>query len=287
MIPPSDSPFVKNLTLPPSRPAFSLVELMVVLGVVTFLAAVSAGVYQKMTAQGRALREVQAGRRLIAAYLTHAAENNGTYLPGMDFTVGKIWFEPYQRDVTIMHAANRYPFRLAPYLDYELRGSILVNALSTQINTMAKPGTAMHDYVVSAFPTFGINYYFVGGCVSGTPAAPVLTYPGDCTSRSGQTTKPLLVFASGGTTDGVKRVEGFNILTPPRLYAETWSTAEWSEKEDPGLHGNIDARHGGRAVCAFLDGSVRLHRIAELRDMRLWNRRAAEADDPSYTLPME
>jgi prepilin-type processing-associated H-X9-DG protein len=150
---------------------------------------------------------------------------------------------------------------------------------------MAAAGTPMHDYVVSAFPAFGINYYFVGGCVSGTADAPSLIYPNECISRMAQGGSGILVFASGGTTDGITRVDGFNILTPPSLYGPSWSSTPWARNSDPGLYGNVDARHDGKAVCVFLDGSVKLLGIQELRDMRLWNRNAAEQGNRDYTVP--
>ncbi len=262
-----------------------MVELLVSIGITSILVAAALGAYSSVMAKCRTIRETQAGKNLITAYLAHASENDGSYLPGMDFTVSRIWFQPYNRDVTIMHAANRYPFRLAPYLGYKLNGTILVNETGKHVDKVATPGTPMHDYVVSAFPTFGINYYFVGGCLNGPAASPSLAFPQECTSRMSQGGKSLLVFASGGTTDGTTRVEGFNILTPPRLYASNWSSGDWRKNEDPGLHGNIDARHNGRAICVFLDGSIRQLSINDLRDMRLWNRNAAERDNPDYTVP--
>lgn len=255
-------------------------------GIAIVLATASIGAFQGVMSKCRALREVQAGKNLIAAYNIHAAENNGTYLPGMDFTVSRIWFQPYNRDITIMHASNRYPFRLAPYFGYQLNGTILVNDTGRHVDKVATPGTPMHDYVVSAFPNFGINYYFVGGCLTGSVANPTMTFPAEVTTRASQA-KSILVFATAGTTDGNTRIEGYNILTPPRLYGSSWSGQDWVKNEDPGLHGNVDARHNGKAVCVFLDGSIRMQSIKELRDMRLWNRNAAEQNDPNYVIPAD
>jgi type II secretory pathway pseudopilin PulG len=270
---------------PRSEAAFTLIELMSVVGISLVLLAVSVGAISKVNSQGKMAREIAAGRNLISAYHAYAADNDGRYLPGMDFTVSKVWFEPYGRDISMMHAANRYPFRLAPYFNYSLKGTVFVNDIEKQIAKIANPGSSMHDYVVSAFPTFGINYYFVGGCVTGTAASPSLMYPGDCVSRQGMADRgSLLVFASGGSTDGSVRVEGYNILTPPRLFSSNWSSSPWSKGGDPGLHGNVDARYDGKAVCVFLDGSVQLKTIEELRDMRLWSRIAAENNDPDYQI---
>jgi type II secretory pathway pseudopilin PulG len=268
-----------------SDAAFTLIELMSVVGISLVLLAVSVGAISKATSQGKMAREIGAGKNLLTAFHSYAADNDGRYLPGMDFTVSKVWFEPYNRDISMMHAANRYPFRLAPYFNYSLKGTVFVNDNEKQIARMAAPGSSMHDYVVSAFPAFGINYIFVGGCVTGAPGAPALQYANDCISRQGMADKSsLLVFASGGSTDGSIRVEGYNILTPPQVYASNWSQNSWSKGSDPALFGNVDARYDGKAVCVFLDGSVQLKTIEELRDMRLWSRAAAENDDPNYQI---
>ena len=267
----------------PQPSGFSLTEILVTSGIIAVLALAGAGACQSILSKRAKVQELAAGKTLITAYLTCAADNDGRYLPGMDFSVNKIAFPPENREVTVMHAANRYPFRLAPYFEYQLEGTVLLSGNREHIAKIAKPGTPMHDYVVSAFPSFGINYYFVGGCLNGTGG---LTYPNECVSRTAQGGGSLLVFASGGATDGMTRVEGFNILTPPQLYAAAWSGIAWKKGSDPGLYGNVDARHEGKAVCAFLDGSVRLLSIEELRDMQLWNRNAAEQKDPAYTIPL-
>jgi len=44
----------------------------------------------------------------------------------------------------------------------------------------------------------------------------------------------------------------------------------------------VDGRFDGKAVCVFLDGSVRVLSIDELRDMRFWSRNAALENNPNY-----
>jgi prepilin-type N-terminal cleavage/methylation domain-containing protein/prepilin-type processing-associated H-X9-DG protein len=278
---PDDGRDMKSLHRVPS--GFTLLEVLVTAGLVLILALAGAGACRNLLNKRARIQELAAGKNLITAYLAHAADNDGRYLPGMDFSMNKVAFPPENRDVTVMHAANRYPFRLAPYFEYRLDGTILLGGNRKHIGKLAKPGTPMFDYIVSAFPAFGINYYFVGGCVTGVGG---LTYPDECVTRASQGAGRLLVFASGGATDGITRVEGFNILTPPQLYGPAWSQTAWKKNSDPGLYGNVDARHDGKAVCVFLDGSIRLLDIEELRDMRLWNRHAAEQDNPGYTIPL-
>lgn len=261
--------------------AFSMVEILVSVAVIAVLCGVGAGVYQGAMQKTRLAREVTAGKNLISAYQLYAADKDGQYMPGMDFSVNKVLFEPENRTISMIHVANRYPFRLAPYFSSKLDGTILVNDNGKQIEKTAKRGSGMYDYQVSAFPAFGINYYFVGGCIS---AKGELTWPAECTDRVGKANSSPLVFATGGTGRDDNRYDGYNILTPPRTTGQNWSAAKWKENLDPGNFGNVDARHDGKAVCVYLDGSIRLQTIDELRDMRLWSRNAAAQDNPNYQI---
>jgi prepilin-type N-terminal cleavage/methylation domain-containing protein len=262
-----------NVRLPVGeRGGFSLIEVLVSVGVIAILAAAGAGVVQHCTGKGKMIREISAGKNLINAYQMAAADGDGRYLPGMDYTVNKVWFEPEKREISTTHVANRYPYRLAPYFDYRLEGTILVNENKKQIDKIfAGP------YGISTFPAFGINYYYVGGLVTGTGD---VMLSDDCLTRTGHGLGSILVFASGGTGT----VDGYNILTPPRIYGQNWSTSAWSENADPGNWGNVDARYEGKAVCVFLDGSIRMLSIDELKDMRLWSKNAAMTDDPNYSI---
>lgn len=257
-----------------------MIELVAVMGITLVLATLTFGAYQNFCTKGKMTREISAGKNLITAYQTYAAENDGNYLPGMDMTVTTLTL-PSGKKLTPAHVCQRYPYRLAPYFDYQMKGTVLVNDNESQIK---KTVGSMYEYGVSAFPAFGINYRFVGGYVSASSSGPSLQYPDECLSRASQAGKPLLVFASGGVQDSATKVDGYNILTPPNFTGKNWSSAVWSKDSDPGIFGNVDARYDGKAVCVYSDGSVKLQAIADLRDMRLWSRNAAERDDPDYTV---
>lgn len=251
--------------------AFSLVEILATVSIIGVLGTIGVAAFNGAANQSRMAREVAAGRNLVAAYQAAAADNNGRYLPGMDSSVSRVWFEPEQRYISMVHVPNRYPYRLAPYFDYKLEGTILVNDSKKQIERVIKG-----EYGISAFPTFGINYYFVGGAVSRTGS---VAYQNECLTHTAGSTS-ILVFASGGSGE----IDGYNILTPPRLQGTNWSNSPWRDNLDPGIFGNVDARYKGKAVCVFLDGSVRMLSIEELRDMRLWSKNAAFDDNPDYTI---
>lgn len=257
---------------------FTLLEVMVTVGILLGLAAISYPVAQSCINRGRLAAEIAGARRVAAAWISHAAENNQAILPG------------YQMDASAVNArgqklgfpANaRYVFRLAPYLDYQLKGSLLVNDQKKIVD----------DYEISMAPSFGINLTFVGGDYGGgsdlVPSeANFATYGKFAVSRLGEIHAPakLIVFASARITDSRGRVqEGYNAIKSPRLTGERWGET-YRESAPYYEFGGVHPRFGGRAVCAMADGHIALLSIDELRDMRRWSNLAAIADDPNWTL---
>jgi len=251
--------------------AFTLVELIVTFTIVAILASLTMVVLARVQDSGKLARDVHAGRQLVAAYLAAAADQNGQLLAAH--------YEGRADGISDVHlpdgktvsgaALHRYPYRLARYLNYKLEGTILVNDNVTQIRENFKG--SLYDYGVSLCPAFGINYYFVGGYyVDGE-----IQGAAECVTHLGQAEKPssLLVFATAFTEVNNQRIEGRFGVEPPYYRAKLW---------DSNLH--VDARHSDKAVCAFLDGSVRNYTIEELRDMRLWSKNAAAENNPRYTV---
>ncbi len=257
--------------------------MLIAVGIIVFLCTLCMPVLSSFTKKGEMVREIQAGRTLATAYHAAAADNSGELLPGMDNSVPSVWFEPKKANISTFHVPARYPLRLAPYMDYKLRGTILLNNNTKQVAKMYPESNPMYMYVVTCYPTFGINYEYVGGLklVDGEiyQASEVITRMAQVSGNS-----PLL-FASGGDVSGTTHIDGYNILTPPYEQEQKWASAPWKPESVPREYGNVDARYDGKAVCVFLDGSVRLHTIEELRDMRLWNKNAAVQDDPDYRIP--
>lgn len=260
---------MKMRTLP--HRAFTLIELLVTITIILVLAGLATAGVQTARKSAEKVREVAAAKTLISAYALASTDRNGTWLPGYDRTVGSLQLP----DGSIIEgpAAQRYPYRLAPYFGNRLEGVILVN---DNLNKISVTDT----YSVSCFPAFGINYLFVGGDFSSNGTQ---TYPAECVTRPAQAAN-LLLFASAGGSVSNRNFSGYCILTPPRILTAMWSDQPWNEDARPGAYGQIDARHGGKAICAFLDGSTRMLTIEELRDMRLWNHNAAAQDNPNYSI---
>lgn len=282
-------PGVGGRIAPPGHSCgFTLIELLAVITCAAILVALCFGPVQAAMASAYKVREVNAARVLMAAYASTAADNNGRYLPGMDYQVNMTTNPVYKSNGQIVSssvAARRYPFRLAPYLGDSFNGTILVNKNIKQIEKLSGVD---YDYRVSAYPALGLNIFCVGGVVvpNGT-----VSFAQDCVTTPARMKGSILAFASAGEgSGGVNEKDGYCYVTPPTLsndvpFCKNWNTAEsWSANANPENYGYVDFRYDGKAVCAFLDGSVRMCSVEELEDMRVWSPAAAEADDPNWTL---
>lgn len=274
---------------PFDRRGFTLTELLAVIATTSVLGALCVGAVQKGMVCASKVREITAARNLVTALHSSAQDDDGFYLPGMDYRAGTSAdpvYTPEGRTVT-GHAAQRYPYRIRPYLGNEFNGTIFVNRNKQEIIRNSGGLGAMYDYQVSAYPALGMNIYCVGGVVRGDDS---IVNEEDCIANAVTTNGAILAFASGGSGSGSSRRHGFSYVTPPTMSSGSpicyqWSSAAaWKESSDAMNYGWVDFRYDGRAVCAFLDGSVRLCSVNELSDMRLWNRNAQAANDPHYQM---
>lgn len=251
------------------RRGFTLTELLVVIAMIALLAGLGHAAYSSAVDKAQTAGEVNASRTLIAAYHAAAADDGGKFLAAYD-PKAKGLKGADGRPIIDM-AAKDYAFRLAPYFNFAIDDTLLVSGNKRQIQEEMNfsPGMPMFDYIVSRFPSFGINRQFVGGVAGENDP--------ECVRSTAQAANSIVAFASAGT----REISGYGYVGAPTGRWK-WQGSEWSEDSDPGSFGNVDARHGGKAVVAFLDGSTRLMAIDELKDMRLWSMRAAQANNPDY-----
>ncbi|GAB4173244.1 MAG: hypothetical protein Fur0032_12840 [Terrimicrobiaceae bacterium] len=258
---------------------FTVVELGVAMAVILILAVVSFPYVSGMCSQAREVREMSGAKRSIAAWLSHATENNGEVLAG------------YRADPMAQTADGkplgfpmnaRYPYRLAPYLNYELKGSLLVNN-QEKLKT---------EYSISVAPSFGINLTFVGGDYgSGSdlkPTAENLAQFGNfAVLRVAEIHRPsrLIVFASARFQDPSLggQTEGYNAVKSPYFHGRRWPAA-YDEKRPYWEFGNLHFRFRGKAVCAMADGHVEMLSYEDMLDMTRWSNQAAIEDNPEWTL---
>lgn len=251
--------------------AFTLIELLFVIVVIATLAGLIFAALGSVQEKARGVRETNAARQLVAAYLAAAADRDGELLvahyEGAASEVDSLKLTTPSGKPLGAAELHRYPYRLAPYLQSQIENTMLVNKNGDQIRK-AFSGS-MFEYGVSLCPAFGINYYFVGGYKVDN----AMTGEADCATRLSQVEKPssLIVFATAFSEVNGERIAGRFGVEPPNYRTKLW---------DQNLH--VDPRHSGKALCAFLDGSVRTYTVEELRDMRLWSKNAAIADDRDY-----
>lgn len=263
------------------RRAFTLVELLVVIGIIAILIGILLPTMRAARQQARAVRELAALRQVMAAYHMYANDNRGRLLPG--FWNGGPVTNGRGRAV-VFPASARYPWRLAPYLNYSVFGSLLVNEQASLVGRSysQSPG---YEYMVSLFPSFGVNATFVGGnFLTGlvpTPAA-LRTFGPFVATRLTEVRHPgeLIVFASSHVRTGGEAYEGNHLVEPPYLMARRWAPA-YAESSPADQWGFVHPRHRGRAAVGLLDGHADLFDQTQLQDMRHWSHRA---DAPDWVL---
>ncbi len=270
------------------RRAFTLLELLVAVAIIAIISTLIFSAVSRTKKSGAMAREISAGRQMGAAYISASTDRDGIFMVGYsasetatDDRGGKIG-NP---------ASGRYPWRLAPYLQYQLRGVMLVNEQEAICNIKDHG-----DYVyrASAYPSFGINATYVGGNerIGLIPSPATIKYYGQFVStRLAQVAQPgrLILFASAhysgdeasGEAQQADAQAGFHLLTPPRTHKIDWK-GPYEEKGSAEKFGFVDLRHTRRAVCVMLGGNVELLDEKQLLDMRYWSAQAADADDPDY-----
>ena len=244
------------------------------LGLELFQPGAGSAALMSVADKGRMAAEMSAAKNLIAAWQAATADNNGRLLPAFDKSAPAV-SNAGGKPVSNAEARKRYPWRLAPYFSYAIKGTLLVGDNERQFMhdmEIPSPQDSQYDYGVSVFPALGINRHFVGG-VAGAPDP-----GGECIRTMASADHSVIVFVSAG----IEGVDGYEYVVAPGAPGANWSAAPWTDKSDPGDYGHVHPRHDGRAVAAFLDGSVRLLGLDELRDMRLWSRNAAIQDNPGY-----
>ncbi len=269
-----------------SDSGFTLIELLVVIAIIAVLISILLPSLGAARGVAKATRELAAAQQTMIAFQLYAQDNGGRYLPGM----------PDRREVSGRAApidglgdpindpltAQRYPWRLAPYLDYNFRGLYSDDKALSAL----RERYADYVYTVSLFPSLGMNVAYVGGSVN---------HLGDKTSqrilgkvfleRDDQANRPtqVIAFASARfrgplTLAELPEPEGFFRVEAP-TFGAGWQESYDPEAEAPGVNsGFVSLRHGNKAVTAMLDGHAEILGWDELRDMRRWADQATGED---------
>lgn len=223
---------------------FTIIELLVSIVITSILATLLFLGVKSYIKSGQRAAEVAAGRTLMSAFHTYAADNGGNVIKALDPNPGEV-IDNKGKPV-MSHAARRWPWRLAPYFDYNV-GVLIVN------NKEAAPeNDRMFSYLVTVFTTLGMNGTYIGGKGTNPRIAPKHII------NILQPHKPseLIVFASA-KMKGAPHPGCFDV-----------------GPNGSGTVGIVDYKYNDKAVVAYFDGHVELNTEEQLKDMRRWSNKS-------------
>ncbi|MBL4699212.1 MAG: type II secretion system protein [Phycisphaerales bacterium] len=288
------------------RLGFTLIELLVVIAIVALLMGILLPALGKARVSAQAVREQSGMRQTMIAYTMYSDDNRDKLLTG--FPNNAIWqrmvdrrtdprdFNDVQLGQTI---GSRYPWRLISYFDgnfdalYQDSRVIEMLAEGMDASTNSAADYALR-YVISLYPSFGLNSYFVGGGAPGDPIPFSETGRrifGDfhASKRYGpRRPSNLMVFssardiASPAILPGYGIVEGSFIVKPPYLYSTSgrqWDTNYDEHAEVPDRNsGRVSLRYNGKGIAGMLDGHAEQWGWEEFNDMRHWADQATSSE---------
>ena len=274
--------------LPPRR-GFSLIELLVVIAIVGVAMSILLPALGKARRAALMAVDMAGLQQVMTAYASYSNDHRGAVLPGYLPTAwvsatpmpGGPTMEVYDDAGERIYGvvAQRYPWRLAPYLDYNFAALYKDPRLLEQYRARGD-----FHYVVSVSPSFGLNADFIGGKASpgfGFSQIALRTWGPFYITRIDEARRPdhLIVFASahGVNPDGGAPVDGYYEISSPSMHERRW-TYSYDENDPPTVHGNVHARYEGRALTGHLDGHAGALRPSEMDDMRRWSNQATSAD---------
>lgn len=280
--------------------AFTLIELLVVIAVVAVLVSVLVPSLAGARSMARMTKEMAAAQQLNVAHALYISGSAEQILPGY---APAAWVTPggpvkvldeTGQPITMIDAAQRYPWRLAPYLDYNFGGLYqslpFLNDLRQGAPQYASWGVDWR-YLVSVYPSLGMNTAFIGGDARklGFNPAAQARFGNFIATKASNVRRPerLLVWCSAreGVVSWAPELgtpEGFFAVSSP-----SWTTRQWNSTYDPSAQnpgtasGNVSLRHRGRAVVGLFDGHAEALDWDQLQDMTRWS---DAATGPTWTL---
>lgn len=305
---------MNSVTRGKARLGFTLVELLVVIGIIAVLLSITLPAISKVRSAARNVATSAQLRELTSMYLLYAQNNRGSLLPGFlpDRIAGQqpTVSDPFSAHSFTGRTARMWPWRLAESAG-NTRSSIFailrptLVATDLPLRTDSAAAAESKAYSAALYPVFGLNTVFLGGHAASTPtstdffrgfnadgspskASHVARKLSDVRDTSGQ-----IVFAETAIQRGSRVVEadtlpGFHYVFPPR--ADRASGVYWTVKDKqvtvvlpttPARTLGIPFSRSGktaRVPVAFLDGHVDVVPAAELTDMRRWAPAATSAD---------
>jgi len=261
--------------------AFTLIEMLVVIAIVSVLSALLLPALAKGKLRAKQVNEVNTARQLMLAWQLYAEDNDDAVLPGYTTQVEA---RDDQGNALGSPIRDRYPWRLAPALGNNFR-RIYVNESGRFLEEAESHAHDEYVYRASLYPSLGYNSVFLGGDEQKfNPALAGAAYGTDwLATRTAQIQRPseMIAFASARSRPDGTRVEpGYFVVHPPYVKTRQWDE-DFSETRPPEKFGFVHPRWGGRAVTAMTDGHAEALSATELQDMRRWSRLV---DRPDWTM---
>ena len=261
------------------RGGFTLLELLIVIAVIGLLVGLIFPAARSVRQSADLARELSMARQLMVAYSSYAYDHGGALMPGYyypgDEGVDESLPATNETGTPISELVPgaeselvpaRYPWRIAPYLDYNLQGLYLDRFM---VERFANDPVNDFPLLISVFPSLGLNSTFLGGDSSiGAFALP----PGIdryYATRISEIINPpkQIVFASSrvngqyaSESEGLM-VEGHHMLRPPSTpfgLADSWPQQYPRQCDLPcraSGFGFVSLRHTGhKAAVGFFDG---------------------------------
>jgi prepilin-type N-terminal cleavage/methylation domain-containing protein len=292
-----------------AQPAFSLIELLVVIGVIGLLVSIALPALARARKAGAQVREAAALKQQSMAYTVYAQDNRSAllpgYLPSEWVTPGadpahefQVFYAPASDARLYGSVARRYTWRLAPYLGYAREAMVVDKSLRSGFDALPdRPATREgFQWAFGSSPSFGLNATWVGGdSRRGGFFQPSLSRWGRFYVTSLDEPRhpdKLMIFATSRgyhPIDGTTVIPGRHRIEGPwkasREAGEVPTFAAWEApagpfdpSRTPSTYGHLDFRHFKKALITAFDGHVEPLGLDELRDLRRWANQATSAD---------
>ena len=273
---------------------FTLVELLVVIALISILLGIVVTATSNVMQSAKSSAESSSLRQLLRAYTLAATDHHGKLITGYSNGEDENIVGP---DGEQIHwpASGRYVWRILPYLDNAM-GTLYVNREQDVLTQVE--GSDCYSYIMSLYPSFGLNSEWLGGDYR-TTASPALESHRLYAAHLSDVKQPAkqLVFASAAAPIGSEDDsdssgcigsnpstlgQGYFEIRSPYDFDWRWNTIDgehsFVQTEDSADFGNVDPRHAGEVLTGQLDGSTTFISLKDLSDMRRWTPKATHSE---------
>lgn len=276
------------------RHAFTLVELLIVIGIIGLLISILLPALSAARKSAQHTRLCAGLREVMLGYTQYHIDNKGSLLfgytpPTVNGTAVTV-DDPGSGLNFGMPVADRFPWRLAPWVG-DIWGVMHIHAETPPRPQRGDnpPDAMMKAYTLSINPSFGINSVFVGGHAGplfqgfAGPSGDRPNTGKHVVFKASEVRRPseLIVFAECVARNAPfgDPNTGLHFVMPPRANGQRWKVVNGEFVLTSSVISGIPkGRFGERAAVGFFDGHVQSMRPGELEDMRLWAARATRSD---------